>query len=216
MATSFLAACQTAGPSTPATQPEGQIHSEPLQVEGAYTHRYSSLQFPPAIADFTRTEMRKYDAGATNVSATYRRSGPAGAALGTIYIYPAPWVLASGQYPDLTDRQLGGLCRNELEAAKAAVVALHPDAKIVKEGGDVLKNPNGGRVGLGRVVYKMTDTFDGRVQPLQSQLYVMCFGWSQWILKFRLTAPEGVDLDAVYGSLGRGTLSRDAAALQRS
>jgi hypothetical protein len=215
-AATILTACQTSRPTAPVSRPEAQIHSEPMQADGVYKHQYSSLQFPPTIEDFTRIEMRRYDTGASDVSATYQRSGSAGAALGTIYIYPAPWIPASGQYPDLTDRQLGGLCRNELESAKAAVVSLHPDARIVQEGGQVLKNSAGGRVGLGRVVYKMTDTFDGRVQPMQSQLYVMCFGWSQWILKYRLTAPQGVDLDAVYRTLGGGIVPHDSAATPRS
>jgi hypothetical protein len=214
LATLSLAACQTAGPSTPVSQAMAQSLSEPLEAAGTYTHRYSSLQFPPTIADFTRIEMRKYDAGATNVSATYRRSSPG--VLGTIYIYPAPWVLAAGKYPDLTDRQLGGLCRNELEAAKAAVVSLHSGAEIVEEGGEVVNGASGGRLGLGRAVYRMTDSFEGRVQPLQSRLYVMCFGYSQWILKYRLTAPEGVDLDAAYKTLGRGTFPRDPATLPQS
>lgn len=204
-----LAACQTTGSPTPAKQIAAPARPEPIAVEGDYVHRHNFFRFPVTIEGFKRVELVKYDADASNIGATYRRSGPAGAALATIYVYPAPWikVTAAGQYqyPDLTDRQLGGLCRNEIEAVKAAVTVLNPSAKIVREGGDVLKGPDGGRIALGRVEYRMTDSFEGRVQPLQSQLYVMCFGYSQWILKFRLTAPEGVDLDAVYQVLGRGT-----------
>ncbi|KGM31356.1 hypothetical protein P409_27665 [Inquilinus limosus MP06] len=214
-----LAACQTSNSTTPVRQIAAAAKSEPIAVEGDYVHRYAFFRFPTTIADFKRVELVKYDADASDVSATYSRSGPAGAALATIYVYPAPWVriTAGGQYqyPDLTDRQLGGLCRNEIEAVKAAVAALHPSATIVREGGDVLKGAGGARIALGRVEYRMTGSFEGRIQPLQSQLYVMCFGYSQWILKFRLTAPEGVDLDAVYGVLGRGTLP-DRTAPSRS
>ena len=96
------------------------------------------------------------------------------------------------------------------------MASLHPSAEIVQEGGEVMPNAAGGRAGHGRVVYKMTDTFEGRVQPLQSQLQITCFGWSQWILKVWLTAPEGVDLDPVRGVLGRGILPQGPAALPRS
>jgi hypothetical protein len=97
-----------------------------------------------------------------------------------------------------------------LESAKKAVAELHPGARIVKEGGGVQKG-DGARIGMGRVVYELTDDFDGRTQLLQSQLYVMCTGWSQWIVKYRLTAPTGVDLDRVFQTLGRNTFSPTGA-----
>jgi len=108
-----LTACQAAQSPTPAGQLEALARPEPIAVAGVYTHRYTSAQFPPTIENFNRTELLKYDAQAIDVSATYRRSGPPGSALETIHIYPAPWIQGTG-YPDLTDRQLGGLCRHRI------------------------------------------------------------------------------------------------------
>ncbi len=105
-----LAGCQTAQSTTPTQKVEALARPEPIVAEGVYVHQVAPFRFPPTIEDFKRTELLKYDAEALDVSATYHRSGPVGAALGTIYVYPAPWV-QGGNYPDLTDRQLGGLCR---------------------------------------------------------------------------------------------------------
>ncbi len=144
------------------------------------SHAASGMQFPFAVGDFNRSgALRNYDEKGLNVSAAYHTLPPFAPIAMTIYVYPAGHYLfgaATGARVPFED------AKNELVRARAGVKILG-EGQVPAPGG--AKEPPGY---FGRFAF--SEMFAGRVQPLESLLYVYCPVQGAWIVKYRVTYPD--------------------------
>ncbi|MBL7851940.1 MAG: hypothetical protein JNN04_13645 [Cyclobacteriaceae bacterium] len=98
----------------------GCLHAQPgdLVVEGNYVHQVTRVVFPEQIEQYRRKGIRAYDAGRSDVGASYEWRTQAGQSLITVYVYPA----GDGREGRLRDAYLGSL--NDMRNTVGPGVAL--------------------------------------------------------------------------------------------
>ncbi len=188
----ILAGCQSTPPrgdalSGPLPQPQG------IAATGDYVHAPSTLTFPPSVGLFRRTEFKKFDATGLNVGVSYLLQTPSDGILATAYVYPGPWITAKrisvADLPRLSKLDHAGFCKGEFEGAKTAVKTFHPSARLTFEGSTIVDQ----YFSRAMAEYEYSGDWDGRQGDLSTRLYLFCLGRSGWLVKFRFTAPKGVD-----------------------
>jgi hypothetical protein len=160
------------------------LAQQAIQASGTYHHRHAAAAFPVQVGEFQRSDLFQYDADGRDVSGSYNLPTPEGRILITAYIYPAA--------PAAGEAQRMRSCRDEYEAAAGAIEQNRPDAVRESEGGSVAA----GQVPAAlrhRGIYRFGTEFDGRVQPIRSEVHLYCYVGGGWLVKYRVSAPEAVD-----------------------
>jgi hypothetical protein len=162
-----------------------------LLTEGSYTHRPSGMEFPPDVGDFRRVNIIQYDAKGLDVSGGYNFVAERGGIAATVYVYPAPSLVSVGSPAGVVASARATLCSREFEARKREVAYAHPGARLISErdavSSDGLSMP--GKMAS----FEFEDRFDGRRQPLNSDLYVFCYVGGRWAIEYRFTSPKNFD-----------------------
>jgi hypothetical protein len=116
------------GCPTPPAQPQGSV-----APEADYLHAASGMTFPPAIGEFRRVDIRRYDASGRDVSVGYNAGGAAHGIAATVYVYPAPPVVSVGS-PDSVIAARSTSIEQEFKMRQREIMGAHPDAKMLNEG----------------------------------------------------------------------------------
>ena len=150
------------------------------------------MAFPPAIGDFKRVEIVRYDETGLDMSAGYNFESPDLNIVATVYVYPAPSLRSFGSPADVVQSARAKLCGDEFKRRQREVMAFHPDARLVSE--EAVGRPQAGPAVEGRKAsYEFDAAFRGRRQSLHSELYVYCFIADKWAFEYRFTSQRSPD-----------------------
>ena len=181
-----LAAALAAGPAAAQRQ---------VVAEGPYLHGPAQALYPVRVGEFRRTDIYQYDLEGKDVSASYNLATPEGRLLITVYIYPAaPAAVA--------DR--AQLCAQEFGVVNTAISSQHDNAAPTERGPALAVDGIG--AGLGhRSVYRFSSPFGDRVQEIRSEAHLYCYVGGDWLVKYRVSAPVGMETqDAVERFIRNG------------
>jgi hypothetical protein len=161
-----------------------------IEARGDWTQPATGQMFPAAVAEFRRVNLSRYDEHARDVSAGYVTGEPP-AMLATIYVYPMP----GGPQADAAARARA--CQAEFTARQREITQVRRDANLLRAG--AASPPE--RIAQGRTpqvpgfaaTYSYMGTMFGEARPLVSELHVFCHVAGAWVVKYRLTAPDGPD-----------------------
>ncbi|MGO8706015.1 MAG: hypothetical protein ACLQVA_19605 [Candidatus Brocadiia bacterium] len=171
---SFLALGWTADRSALGTE-----LAEPAEIEaaGRYVHEPSGMVFPQSVLDFKRVELIRYDKEGLDVSGGYNLERDAYTIVATVYVYPIP-----KSNDPATDVPAA-----HFEGVKQAIMAAHPDAKLLQE--DKVKVTQGkvAKTGL-HALFRLTQPTTAGPQMSRSEAFLFTHG--KWFIKYRLTYPE--------------------------
>jgi hypothetical protein len=154
-----------------------------VAAEGAYLHGPARAVFPLQVGEFRRAKIHRYDETGEDVSASYNLATPAGRLLITVYIYPAAAAA-------LADR--ARLCDEEFGAVNSAISSQHDNAAPIEQGSALPAQGTDRRLGH-RSVYRFATPFDDRVQEIRSEAHLYCYVGGDWLVKYRVSAPLGVE-----------------------
>ena len=180
-----LAGCGSEPPPVNLRQPET------IAVEGSYVHPVSGMTFPVAVGEFRRVNLIRYDAAGADVSVGYNLGGPTGGVVATVYVYPASSLGAIDAKQDAAPARVA-LCGNEFQGRKAEIFRYHRGVRVVDEK-DVPITFAGTSMTGRMAAFAYDDVFGGRLQPLQSELYIFCYVGDAWTIAYRFTAPREFD-----------------------
>lgn len=199
-----LPACQSSSPGLSGVR-------EPLQnadISGVFVHSPTEVAFPPSIGAFTRRDFKRSSGEAVSVLATYAATFPAGEALATIHVYPASWFRSLSP-TGVEAWKVAGLCQQELESEMRPILLEQPSI-VWEKGAGSLK-------GEGRILNYFAG-FPGRLvdpsgtkTPRNFSFNLTCSlraGLDAWVVDILISAPDGVDMQGIFGVLKQGTMSR--------
>jgi len=178
-------AAQTAT-SAPATGPASTTATaSSTKPASTYIHPGTKFEFPEKLDGFTRIEVTKYAADESDVSAGYNATDPDNPIVITVYVFPAPPLIAApGDGPDAAKtRQFD----RALTAIKKEIAHEHEDAKIVSEADFTLKEGDRSHKGI-KVTYEMSYTIAGHVVPTASDMILIVEG--KWQIEYRISYPK--------------------------
>lgn len=186
------------------------LSAQPRDIEVS-EHRAARADFPMRAGDFHRTRVVQYDAEGLDLSASYDLRRPEGRVTATVYIYPVRPLA------DDTPSSRATACRQEFEASSDQIK--RQSRPIDKLGDDAPVEIAGTTPALRhRAAFGFQTAFDGREQPVRSELHLYCFVDDRWLVKFRITGPAGIDAREAIGELIRmgpwpGRSARSIAAV---
>ncbi|HXJ00744.1 MAG TPA: hypothetical protein VNH44_05935 [Micropepsaceae bacterium] len=167
-----------------------------IDVTGPYTQAATGMVFPESVRDFQRDEVISYNSERTDESATYIREKDGSIIAISVYVYPVPADLGSALAQSLPKEDLVGawymLGEQLFNEEEEGVVELHPGAELV-DGGETSFDQHGVSYPGAFSTYRYDEDFFGSVQPVRSQLHVFPMVGGKWMVKYRITYPEGVD-----------------------
>jgi len=151
--------------------------AEPVEIELTYVHQPSGMVFPQVVLDFKRVELLRYDKEGLDVSGGYNLERDTFAIIATVYVYPIP----------KSDDPATDIAASHFEGVKQAIVAAHPDAKLLQE--DKVKITQGkiSKTGL-HALFRLSQATPAGQQMSRSEAYLFTHG--KWFIKYRLTYPE--------------------------
>jgi hypothetical protein len=153
--------------------------AEPAEIEanGRYVHEPSGMVFPPAVLDFRRVEIYRYDKEGRDVSGGYNLERAGSPVIATVYVYPIP----------KSDNPSANVAASHFEEVKTAVMSAHPDAVQLKT--DEVKVTQGKVTKSGlHALFRFEQDMPGGRQTCRSEAYLFTHG--HWFIKYRLTYPE--------------------------
>lgn len=151
---------------------------------GPYLHQGSGTVFPLKVGGFVRLRVVQYDAEGKDVSAGYDLVTPGGRVTLTEYVYPAPAAA------DAKAREAA--CTGLFEGAVQAISERHPTFRKAP-GSDPVAVDGTEPALRHRAIYTYRTRFHGTEQPVRSQLDLYCYIAGDWLVKYRVTAPESVN-----------------------
>ena len=151
-----------------------------------YLHQPARAIYPVQVGGFRRTDIYRYDQEGKDVSASYNLSTPAGRLLITVYIYPAPAAAADAR---------ARLCEEEFGVVNSAISRQHGNAAPLEQGAALAVAGVDPKLGH-RSVYRFASPFGDRVQEIRSEAHLYCFVGGDWLVKYRVSAPLGVETRA--------------------
>ena len=165
-----------------------------LDVTGPYTQAASGMVFPERVLDFQRTAITRYDPGGAEEGADYVLEQPGRQAMVSVYVYPAPTELAEALAANLSRDEVAGalyMIAEQLFAdEEQAIVELNRGAEVRDEGDTALLQQGQNWPGSYAAFRYDEDAF-GKVQRVDSKLYLFPMVGGKWMVKFRITAPAG-------------------------
>jgi hypothetical protein len=169
----------------------GAAAQQRIDRPGTIAHAAADAHFPERVGEFRRGNVHQYDEAGRDISATYNLVRPTGRIVLSIYIYPASRL---GQ-TDGAEQSRVALCGREFDGVRGAIEAQNAGALKLHQG--TAPPVAGIEPGLShRAVYRFTAPFDGERQEVRSEADLYCFVGSDWLVKYRITAPAGLDIDA--------------------
>ena len=177
-----------------ATKAEYYDTPKDLEVTGPYTQAATGMVFPDHVLDFGRTAVTRYNSEGTEESADYLLDTPGKQAMVSVYVYPAPAEIAQALAATLPRDELADalymIAEQLFSDEEQAIEQLHPGAELVDEGDTSLKKS--GREWPGNYAgFRYDEDYFGKVQPVDSKLYLFPMVAGKWMVKFRITAPMG-------------------------
>lgn len=171
---------------------------QPIAASGAYTQAPTGISFPVASGIFRRVDLMQLDPPATHILAGYNSELVTQPIVFTAYIYPGPSVSSIGSPPEVVASARKQLLIGHYKQQTEEILRLHPGGNVVNANPASLIYRGQTVTGL-RVDYTFNEPFQDQVQALNSSLYLFDLGDS--ILKFRVTAPAGVESEAPVAGL---------------
>jgi hypothetical protein len=170
-----------------------------LDVTGSYTQAASGMVFPESVAGFERTGIVRYNSESTDESADYLLD-VAGKEIGiSVYVYPVPADLGSELAKVLPQADLIGALSMLVEQLFAdeeqGIVEVHSGADLLDES-DTSFSQRGVDYPGNVATFRYNEEFFGRVARVRSQLYLYPMVGRQWMVKYRVTYPDGVDSES--------------------
>ena len=165
-----------------------------IDVRGPYTQEASGMVFPDHVLDFGRTAVTRYNSEGTEESADYVLDTDGKRAMVSIYVYPAPAEIAQALASSLPRNELADalymIAEQLFGDEEEAIEQLHPGAELVGEGDTSLRR--NGRDWPGNYAdFRYDEDYFGKVQPVDSKLYLFPMVAGKWMVKFRITVPMG-------------------------
>lgn len=172
---------------------------ETIRTPGMVEHRAAQTGFPERIGEFRRSNATRYDADGRNISASYNLNRPEGRLLISVYIYPAGRVEAAPGSGESADLARALLCRREFDGVIQAIVYQNKDAEAVRHHGPLAVSGTQPQLSH-RAAYHFQTQFQsgGQVslQEVRSEARLYCYVGGDWQVKYRITAPTGLDIDS--------------------
>ena len=154
---------------------------------GPIAHEQAGATFTEQVGDFRRASVTSFGPNGDNLSASYNLVRSGQRLLITIYIYPAARMAAA---PARSSR-----CQAEFDGANQAVAQAQGGAQPLETG--PAEAPAGVGPGLShRSVFSLRTNFDGRVQDIRSEARLYCYVGGDWLVKYRISSPQGMDVAA--------------------
>ena len=165
-----------------------------LDITGPYTQAATGMVFPEQVLDFGRTGVTRYNSEGTEESADYVLDAPGRQAMVSVYVYPAPADIAEALSGALPTDELAGVLYMVAEQLfgdeEQAIADLHPGADLRDEG-DTSIEQQGKEWPGNYALFRYDEDYFGKVQPVDSKLYLFPMVAGKWMVKFRITAPVG-------------------------
>jgi hypothetical protein len=167
---------------------------EDIDVMGPYTQAASGMLFPERVLDFERTGVARYNSEGTEESVDYVLDEAGRQAAITVYVYPAPVEILGALAGNLSGDELADalyMVSEQLFAdEEQAIVDLHPGAQVRDEGDTALLKQGDNWPG-NYAEFRYNEDVFGKVQRVDSKLYLFPLVGGRWMVKYRLTAPAG-------------------------
>lgn len=173
-----------------------------ITAPGTIAHRPAETGFPETVGEFRRSGVTRYDAEGRDMGANYNLIRPGGRVVLTIYIYPAPSVVAAPGSNATAAVARAQLCRREFAGVHQAITAQYGNGTLVEEGQAPAKAGVGPELSL-RSVHRIRTRFDDRVQDLRSETDLYCYVGGEWLVKYRISTPQAVDAEGAVESFIR-------------
>ena len=165
-----------------------------LDVTGPYTQAASGMVFPERVLDFQRTAVTRYNSEGTEESADYVLDQPGRQAMVSVYVYPAPTEIAQALAGSLSRDELAGalymIAEQIFADEEEAITQLHAGAEMTDEGDTSLLKQGMNWPG-NYASYRYDEDAFGKVQRVDSKLYLFPMVAGKWLVKYRITAPAG-------------------------
>ena len=174
-------------------------YDDPIEVDvsGPYTQAATGMIFPESVKDFRRDDVISYNSERTDESATYiqEKDGKEQIAI-TVYVYPVPADLGTALVQALPKDDLVGawymLGQQLFDEEEQGIVELHRGAELL-DGGETSFDQHGINYPGAVSTFRYDEDFFGRVQKVRSQLQLFPMVGGKWMVKYRVTYPEGID-----------------------
>lgn len=163
-----------------------------IETDGPFVHRRANAVYPLRVGGFVRSNVHQYDAEGRDVSGSYNLATPEGRLLITVYIYPAARVSSVRGRDGGKAAARAMLCREEFRGVEAAISSQHQDVAPLEQGA-ALPLPGVDASLAHRAVYRFRAEFDERVQEIRSEAHLYCYVGGDWLVKYRVSAPVGVE-----------------------
>jgi hypothetical protein len=167
-----------------------------VEVTGPYTQAATGMVFPESVKDFQRDEVISYNSERTDESATYIQQKDGKQIAITVYVYPVPVDLGTALAQSLPKEDLIGawyaLGQQLFDEEEQGVVELHRGAELL-DGGETSFDQHGVNYPGAMSTFRYNEDFFGRVQRVRSQLILFPMVGGKWMVKYRVTYPEGYD-----------------------
>src|ERR1017187_294249 len=167
-----------------------------VEVSGPYTQAATGRIFPVSVDDFKRTDVISYNSERTDESAGYLLEKDAKQIAITVYVYPVPADLGTALTQNLPKDDLVGawymLGEELFNEEEQGIVELHPGSQLV-DGGEAAFEQHGVTYPGAVSTFRYDEDFFGRVQKVRSQLQLFPMVGGKWMVKYRITYPEGFD-----------------------
>ena len=154
-----------------------------IVTRDAYVHGPAHAVYPVQVGGFRRSDIYQYDRDGKDVSASYNFATPAGRLLITVYIYPAAAAAPAAR---------AKICRDEFGVVNSAISSQHDNIAPLELGAALAVAGVHPKLGH-RSVYSFASPFDDRIQEIRSEAHLYCYVGGDWLVKYRVSAPVGVD-----------------------
>jgi hypothetical protein len=184
-----LTACACVARADEATPHTQAVQATPFDLpNGDYVHAGTGLHFPEFLGSFARLGGYRYDAAGQNVSIAYRWNHERNPVLVSIYVYPGPSEKKLGTTPEQIEQGKSHVLTALVDEITGTVKELYPAAKLLSSRDTSLMR--GTKSYTGRVwSFQIPDGPAGK--PVLSHVYLFPFYQDSWVLKYRISYPEG-------------------------
>jgi len=175
-----------AAPALAVTQPRD------ITAPGTVPHSAARAGFPENVGALRRIGVTRFSE--QDISGSYQLERDGDYVRISVYIYPAPPV---------RENQRVAACRAHMDGVVAAVARQHIGAELVENG--VADPLPGVAEGLGlRSLHNVEFPLRGRaLEPTQSESRLYCYVGGDWLVKYRISANPGFDVDDLVDELIR-------------
>jgi hypothetical protein len=173
-------------------------YSQPqeLDITGNYTQNASGMEFPETVAGFMRNGIVRYNSEGSDEEVDYLLDMP-GKEIGiSVYVYPVP--------ANLGEELAKALPRSDLYPAllmfseqlfadeEQGILQVHPGGDLLDEKQTSHNQPGISYPGY-VAAFRYREEFFGRTQRVRSELYLFPMVGKNWMVKYRITYPDGLD-----------------------